>query len=76
MKARKLGKRLVFKRETIANLSDLEMKVARGGDWTDPVSCFTEPVCGSSWDFCVGTNCDTVCDWTEQAFCTIGCLPE
>ena len=40
MKARKLGKRLVFKKETVMNLGNQEMKVVQGGDLTDYYWCY------------------------------------
>ena len=65
MKARKLVKNLVFKKETIANLSNQEMKRAQGGNWTLSF-CI---VCSGGWTDFV-TAC--VCPETMRAS---GCVP-
>lgn len=76
MKTKKFMKRLALNKKTIANLNSNQMKSVIGGESGDPPSCPTHPNCGTSWDVCDPTICATVCNWTQQALCTLGCPPE
>ena len=76
MKARKFAKRLTLNKETIANLSNGEMKSLIGrGESTFATSCTSEYPCNTTWDVCDPTMCATVCNYTEAAYCTFGCPP-
>jgi hypothetical protein len=68
MKARKLGKRLVFKKETIMNLSNQEMKVAQGAaGQTGYYWCYSNP--GSPCTL-PGCTVDPTCPCTFGPACT------